>query len=121
MLAVKESVDYASSRVAQPIDRRRAAPVVERARGLSWTDKFAIAASIAFCMSAGWYVAGAGAKIDLLNASIDRIQTQIQRTAADNASLSTQVDELKSPSRILGIVMGRFKGQFAHPVQIQKH
>lgn len=56
---------------------------------------------ILFCGAVFWFIAGQGAKIDAVNYQIDNLTTQIQQKSAENASLTTKVDALMQPARIL--------------------
>lgn len=58
-------------------------------------------ACILFCGAVFWFIAGQGAKIDAVNYQIDNLTTQIQQKSAENASLTTKVDALMQPARIL--------------------
>jgi cell division protein FtsL len=85
----------------------------------SLRDRLSLGVCLVTCVGAGWFIASTGARIDKLSYSVDSMQTQIQKTQAENASLTSKVDELMRPSRILGIALGRLHMQYADPVQIQ--
>lgn len=83
-----------------------------------WQRASAISCILA-CTAVFWSIANTGAKIDNMNYSINKIQTQIQTASAENASLTVQVDKLQQPERILGIAIGQLHMHIATPVHIQ--
>jgi cell division protein FtsL len=81
-------------------------------------DRVAISAAIVISTVAVWLVASAGARIDRLNYSIDSLNTQLQRSAAQNAALTAQVDQLSQPARILAIALDKLHMQYKDPLQV---
>ena len=76
---------------------------------------FILSAVIAF--SVAWMVARTNAQIYGLNYHNVHLQMQIQKLSAQNASLTSEVDTLSAPSRILSKAMQDHM-QYANPIQI---
>lgn len=81
-------------------------------------NKVSMVLCVAIALSALWFVCAKGALIYSMSYGNVKLQTQIQKMAADNASLTAQVDELERPSRILNIALGKLHMQYANPVRI---
>ncbi|MCL6453078.1 MAG: septum formation initiator family protein [Alicyclobacillus sp.] len=73
---------------------------------------------ILLCAAVFWWLAGQGAKMDSANYRIDRLQSQIAQQQAENASLTTQVNSLEAPARILQIAT-QMGGKYESPTTIQ--
>lgn len=105
MLAANERVERETISEAIPWERTDSQPRV-RPSTHPHTSKMNLV-SLWGCILLGgalfWWIAGQGAKIDAANYQIDHLQTAIQQQQAENASLTTQVDSLLQPSRILSI------------------
>ncbi|GMA49178.1 hypothetical protein GCM10025857_05350 [Alicyclobacillus contaminans] len=116
MLATKETVlrERTEHHGALPGDGAHSRAQARQA----WKGALGWVCCVATCVGAGWFVAAKGAEIDQLSYQVDHMQAQIQKTQAENASLSSTVDELLRPARILGIALGRLHMQYANPVQI---
>jgi cell division protein FtsL len=53
-----------------------------------------------------------------MNHSVASLQAKVTQVSAQNAALTTQVDELKRPSRILSIALNQLHMKYANPVNI---
>ncbi|MCL6515371.1 cell division protein FtsL [Alicyclobacillus sp.] len=121
MQAVKwTAAEDARARRHQAPSPRQRAEEWQRAAARPWThwDKISTLGCIALSAAVIWWVASQGAAVRQMSNRIDRLQTQIQRATAENASLSAQVDELSKPDRILGIAINQLHMRHASPVQI---
>lgn len=87
-------------------------------RHWSWPNRLTMAGCILGSAMALWFLAMQNARVDATNYQIDRLQSQVQQQIAENASLSTTVDELKQPSRILAIALGKLHMKYTTPVQV---
>lgn len=85
---------------------------------ISLRDRVLISAAILVSAAAVWSIATVGATIDSVNYSVDHLQIAVQKAAAENASLTAQVDQLSQPARILGIAQGKLHMQYKDPVQV---
>ncbi|RIV28208.1 hypothetical protein D2Q93_03015 [Alicyclobacillaceae bacterium I2511] len=84
----------------------------------SWPNRLSMAGCIMGSAAVLWFLAMQNARIDATNYQIDRLQSQVRHQVAENASLSTTVDELKQPSRILAIALGKLHMKYTTPVQV---
>jgi cell division protein FtsL len=114
MLAVKQRALHEAHTRGQQHERKQS-QVRQR---MSLRDRISVFTCLALCVGTVWFIADQGAKIDQLNYSIDKMQTQIQTVQAENQSLANQVDQLMRPSRILDIAVNRLHMKYADPVQI---
>lgn len=114
MLAMKQAVRLEETQsYAQPGIRGQQ----RRREEMSLHDRVSISAAILVSAIAVWSIATVGAKIDAVNYSVDHLQVAVQKAAAENASLTAQVDQLSQPSRILAIA-GKLGMQYKNPVQV---
>jgi cell division protein FtsL len=119
MLAMKQTSMQESYRQNQSLPTTRVSTSAnQRPKHVFW-QRASIVGCILTCSAVFWMIANNGAKIDSMNYSIDKMQSQIQKASAENASLTSQVDNLQRPERILGIATGPLHMQYASPVHIQ--
>jgi cell division protein FtsL len=120
MQALKRAVaeEVRVHRPAAPASRgeaqRRAG--VQARRWTRW-ERISTLACIALSAGVVWFVASTGATIHQMSNQIDRLQSQIQRATAENASLAAQVDTLSKPDRILSTAE-KAGARYANPVEI---
>ena len=81
-------------------------------------NRVSMVACLAIAIGAIWFVCVQGAQIYNMSYGNVKLQSQMQKLAANNASLTAQVDELERPSRILDIAMNKYHMQYANPVRI---
>lgn len=115
MLATKQVVRVEESQVHS---RQTNLRVRQQPKEMSLGDRIVIFSAVAISAVSVWFIASVGARIDGLNYSIDNLQSQVQKDAANNASLNAQVDQLSQPSRILSIALGSLHMQYKSPVQV---
>ena len=115
MLAVKSNAEsYRAEAEERYVNRSRVANV----RASERLNRLSMVLCVAIALGALWVVCAKGALIYSLSYGNVRLQTQIQKVAADNATLTAQVDELERPSRILDIALGKLHMSYANPVRI---
>ncbi len=115
MLAVKNNTDSYRARIEE---RQITHNVEADTRKSERRNRLSIILCVALAVSALWFVSAKGAEIYSLSYANVKLQTQIQKMTASNASLTAQVDELERPSRILNIALGKLHMQYANPVRI---
>ncbi len=117
MLAVKN----AGEAYRQAAPERGREPFSERNRRNHKADRagrLSMVGCILVAFGALWFVCTKGAEVYSVSYENVKLQTQIQRLAANNASLTAQVDELERPARILTIALNKLHMQYAEPVRI---
>lgn len=115
MLAVKSNAEsYRIQTEERYVSRSRGVEVRPSER----FNKLSMVLCVAVALGALWFVCAKGALIYSLSYGNVRLQTQIQKMAADNATLTAQVDELERPSRILDIALNKLHMYYANPVRI---
>ncbi len=118
MLATKHTA--ADTQRLNHVEQHHESQRLTKSRQKQWSfaDKVTILGGIVVCTAAVWFLGSVGARIDSMNYSIDSLQSQVQQSAAENASLTAQADSLQQPARILGIALGKLHMQYKPPVQI---
>jgi cell division protein FtsL len=115
MLAVKSNAEsYRAEAEERRVSRSREVVV----RSSERFNKLSMVLCVAVALGAMWVVCTKGALIYSLSYGNVKLQTQIQKMAADNATLTAQVDELERPSRILNVALGKLHMHYANPVRI---
>ncbi|MBX6352177.1 MAG: septum formation initiator family protein [Thermoflavifilum sp.] len=88
----------------------------------AWTrrDKLTVGVSFAVCVAVLWFLAAQAAAMWRLNDQVSQLQRQIRTAQAQNVQLTTQVDQLSQPSRILDIALNKLHMRYAQPISISQ-
>src|SRR5579875_2415679 len=117
MLATKDSTARAYVESPERLREQRH-QVQTKPQSKNRFNRVSMTLCVVIAFSAAWLIASKAAAIYSMNYANVKLQTQIQTLAANNASLTAQVDELERPSRILNIAINQLHMQYANPVRI---
>ncbi|WP_067620731.1 septum formation initiator family protein [Alicyclobacillus acidiphilus] len=121
MAAVQEQIRAtragALAKAPQIRERQHGRPETKQSKVGVWANGISLAVCCLLAFAAVWMVASKGAEVYALNQKNVQLQTEIQQQQAINATLSTQVDELKQPSRILEEA-NKLGMQYKTPIEI---
>ncbi len=110
-----------SAQTYHAIEQERAQNHSARTSARQKTDslnRISMVMCIVVAIGAVWFVCAQGAQIYNLSYGNVKLQSQMQELAANNASLTAQMDGLEKPSRILGVAMNKYHMQYANTVRI---